>query len=186
MKNFVSTTLLLCVLTVIATAPLFAAGSQEGSMTGSWFGGSSNQENAGYKYQYTFIKNGPNSYYATADGAYNPDSLGAAVATNWTGELIEGEDGSYTIRLIALTTNDPVEPPEELPTILAVEGALEMNGAEKMTIRYHYFAAHEWGTEPFVDKPVQWMLPPGSDPIVEHIQRMSTASELPKQTVSTP
>jgi hypothetical protein len=186
MKQPIRTAVLVCVLASIAAVPLFAAGTQEDSVTGTWFGGSSNEENAGYKYQYTFIRNGQNSYYATADGAYNPDSLGAAVATTWTGELLSGEDGSYTIRLIALTTNDPEEPPEELPVILAVEGSLEMNGTGEMTIRYHYFAAHEWGTVPFVDEPVQWMLPPGSDPIVERIRRMPTASQLPQQTVSTP
>lgn len=184
MKKSVFSAVLFCVLAVVAAVPLFAAGSQEESVTGTWFGGSSNEENAGYKYQYTFIKNGPDSYYATADGAYNPDSLGAAVATNWTGELMKNEDGSYTIRLISLTTNDPVEPPEELPSILAVEGTVQMNGNEEMTIRYHYFAMHDWDTVPFMDKPVQWMLPPGSDPIVERIHRMPSDSVLPSQAVS--
>ena len=28
-------------------------------------------------------------FFAMADGAYNPDSLGAAVAITWTGELVK-------------------------------------------------------------------------------------------------
>jgi len=28
-------------------------------------------------------------FFAIADGAYNPDSLGATVATTWTGELVK-------------------------------------------------------------------------------------------------
>jgi len=75
-------------------------------LRGSWYGGSSNPDNAGYKYHYTFIPTGTGRWYAMADGAYNPDSLGAAVATTWTGEVIE-RNGTYEIRLLALTTNDP-------------------------------------------------------------------------------
>ena len=69
-----------------------------------------------------------------ADGAYNPDSLGAAVATTWTGEVVKTTANSYEIRLIALTTNDPTAPPEELPMIWAVRGDLEMDGCDRITI----------------------------------------------------
>lgn len=162
----------------------FAAGNRESAasdrdpLRGSWYGGSSNPDNAGYKYQYTFIPTGAGRWYVMADGAYNPDSLGAAVATTWTGEVI-ARDGKYEIRLLALTTNDPTEPPEELPSVNAVRGFLSMESDSKVVINYESWGAYKWGDAPFVSEPAKWMLRPGAGKITETIQRMSTAVKAP-------
>jgi hypothetical protein len=168
------------ILVVCSAISGYAGGAGECSLAGTWYGGSYNPENAGYKYQYTFSPVKGGRFFAMADGAYNPDSLGAAVATTWTGEVVKTTGGGYEIRLIALTTNDPTEPPEELPMILAVRGDLEKDGCDTITIRYTWFAVYQWDTVPFVDEPVAWNLYAGSDPIVETIQRMPTGSELPE------
>jgi len=142
-------------------------------LRGTWYGGSSNPDNAGYKYQYTFIPTGKDRWYVMADGAYNPDSLGAAVWTTWTGEVVK-RSGRYEIRMIALLTNDPVHPPEELPTIHGVMGLLTLNSERQVTINYDTWAAYKWGDDPFVSEPQSWMLAPGKGPpITEVINRMS-------------
>lgn len=163
------------VLVVVAVPPLFAMGARD-ELQGTWYGGSSNPDNAGYKYQYTFIPTGPNRWYAMADGAYNPDSLGAAVATRWTGEVVKS-GGRYEIRLIALTTNDPDEPPEELPTIQAVRGWIESEGEGEVMISYDLYALYDWNQVPFEEEPEAWLLAPGEGLIEEAISRVSSEVE---------
>jgi hypothetical protein len=180
MNRSVPVVLTVLLLVFIASSPIYAGGTGECSPAGTWYGGSYNPENEGYKYQYTFFPIKAGRYSAMADGAYNPDSLGAAVATTWTGEVYRAEGDSYEIRLIALTTNDPTEPPEELPMIWAVKGDLEVDGCDTITITYNWFAIYEWDKVPFVDEPIAWNLYAGSDPIVETIQRMPTGTELPE------
>jgi hypothetical protein len=114
-----------------------------------------------------------------ADGAYNPDSLGAAVATTWTVEVI-ARDGEYEIRLLALTTNDPTEPPDELPTVHAVRGFLSVESDGKAVINYESWDAYNWGDAPFESEPAAWMFPPGTGTtITETIQRLSMAELSP-------
>ena len=163
------------------------------SPTGTWYGGSYRLEHAGYKYQYSFVPSGQGLYFAMADGVYNPDTLMAAVATTWTGVLQwkrDGDDdeyddaykkseGGYEIRLIALTSNDPIDPPEELPMIWAVRGDLLIKDCHTITIEYDWFAIYEWDQVPFVDEPVTWLILSGDDPIIETIKRMPMYSELP-------
>lgn len=175
---------LVTVLIAFAGTLAFAGGTRgasamsEDPLCGSWYGGSYNPDNAGYKYQYTFIPTGKGRWYVMADGAYNPDSLGAAVATTWTGEVIE-RDGKYEIRLLALTTNDPTEPPEEVPTVHGVQGFITLDSDGEATINYNSWGAYNWGDSPFVSEPATWMLPPGSSPITETIQRVSTQAAAP-------
>lgn len=167
--------LMALVLLVVAALPLVAMGAQD-ELQGTWYGGSSNPDNAGYKYQYTFIPTGPNRWYVMADGAYNPDSLGAAVATRWTGEVVKS-GGTYEIRMIALTTNDPDEPPEELPTIQAVRGWIERTEKSEVVISYDLYALYDWNQVPFEEDPEAWFLAPGDGVIEEAISRMETEVE---------
>jgi hypothetical protein len=180
MKKCVTVILVVGISILISSVPIYSSGVSECSPAGTWYGGSYNPENAGYKYQYTFSPMKAGRFFAMADGAYNPDSLGAAVATTWTGEVVRAKANSYEIRLIALTTNDPTEPPEELPMIWAVRGDLKIDGCDTITITYTWFAIYKWDTVPFVDAPVSWNLHAGDDPIVETIRRMPTGTTLPK------
>jgi hypothetical protein len=159
---------------------VFAEGVSECSPAGTWYGGSYNPDNAGYKYQYTFSPIKAGRFFAMADGAYNPDSLGAAVATTWTGELVKQTGKNYEIRLIALTTNDPTEPPEELPMIWALRGDVRLEGCDQITITYDWFTICEWDKVPFVDDPVSWNHFAGDEPIVDTIRRMPMGTELPE------
>ncbi len=164
--------LVLC-LAAAVVLPAIANGSAEDPLRGTWYGGSSNPDNVGFKYQYTFIPTGPNRWHAMADGAYNPDSLGAAVETRWTGEVLRA-NGKYEIRLIALTTNDPVDPPDELPKIHAVRGYVSFPSSGAAQIQYDLFGTYDWSQTPFVDEPVSWILEPGQGTIDEKIQRVDT------------
>ena len=166
-------------LTVVISAPIYAENSRC-TPTGTWYGGSYNPENEGYKYHYTFVPAEPGSYFAMADGAYNPDTLGAAVATTWTGELVKRSGNTYEIRLIALTSTDPTDPPDVLPMVWAVKGNVRFEGCDKITIEYDWFAIYEWGKVPFVDMPAQWNLYAGEGPIVETIIRMPMGKTPPR------
>jgi hypothetical protein len=77
------------VLAIVVTGA-FAGGvrDKEGGtdpLCGSWYGGDPNPDIIGYKYHYSFIPAGPDRWYIMAQGIYNPDSLGAAVMSKWTG-----------------------------------------------------------------------------------------------------
>jgi len=134
MKKCLPIVLTVVILAFGSSFMVFAGGVSECSPAGTWYGGSYNPDNAGYKYQYTFSPMKAGRFFAMADGAYNPDSLGAAVATTWTGELVKKSGKNYEIRLIALTTNDPTEPPEELPMIWAVRGDARLETASMIFI----------------------------------------------------
>ena len=164
---------------IVSSFIVFAGGGNKCNPAGTWYGGSYVPEHEGFKYQYTFVPSKPGQFFAMADGAYNPDSLGAAVATTWTGELVKKSGGSYEIRLISLMTTDPIHPPEELPMIWAVRGDVQFDGCDKITIKYNWFAIYAWDKVPFVDDPVTWLIHAGDDPIVETIRRMFMDTELP-------
>jgi hypothetical protein len=166
-------------LMFVISAPVFAEDGRC-TPTGTWYGGSYVPDHEGYKYQYTFVQSEPGRYFAMADGAYNPDTLGAAVATTWTGELVKTSGNAYEIRLIALTTTDPTDPPNELPMVWAVRGNVRFDGCDRMVIEYDWFVVYEWGKIPFVDVPAVWNLYDGEGPIVETIIRMPTGTTLPR------
>jgi hypothetical protein len=172
-------TLLGIVVVLLAAANLFAGGSadQGGELRGTWYGGSSNSNDAGYKYQYTFIPTGPDRWYAMADGAYGPDSLDAAIATKWTGEVVKNSDG-MEIRLITLSTKDAVHPPEELPIIQGVRGSVTPQDDGSLMIKYDLYGVWSWGQSVFEDDPAAWVLEPGSGSIDEVVQRMPMDSKL--------
>ena len=161
---------------------------QNCTQTGTWYGGSYVPEHEGYKYQYTFIPIETEGHYSvTADGVYNPDTLGAEVATTWTGQMVKKhgrhggkakDNSAYEIRLIALTSTDPVDPPEVLPMIWAVKGDVRFDGCDTLIIEYDWFAIHTWDKVPFVDEPDVWLLYDGQK-IVETIKRMPMKSKLP-------
>ena len=161
---------------VAVSSPLWASGSGEDELSGTWFGGSTNPDHEGFKYKYVFVPTGPDRWCLIANGAYSPDSIGAQVATPWSGEVFASDDG-YEMRLIALTTNDPVHPPEELPTIQAVRGYLSIDEAGVGHITYDLYALYGWDQIPFVDEPSAWVLEPGTGELRETIHRISTKNE---------
>lgn len=146
---------------------------------GTWYGGSYNPDHAGFKYQYTFIPVNADHFILICDGAYNPDSLGAAVLTNFTGELVKKSDKNYEIRIIALSTNDPTHPPEELPVIIAGRADVELDSCDQMTITYTFGAFYEWGKVPFVDDPLLINITEDK-PVMETLNRMPMRTQLPK------
>ena len=165
--------------TIVSSFTVFAKGANECTPAGTWYGGSYYEGHAGYKYHYTFTPTQAGRFFAMADGAYYPDSLGVAIITTWTGEMVEKSGGSYEIRLIGISLTDPNEPSEESPMIWAGKGDVQFDGCDKMTIEYNFFAIYEWDKVPFVDDPVTWVLYSGDDPIVETIKRMHMGTELP-------
>lgn len=179
-------------LSIISSFMAFAESDRKCTQTGTWYGGSYNDDHEGYKYQYTFIPTKPGRRFSvTADGVYNPDTLGAAeVATTWTGEMVkkpskaiggsdDSNDGStYEIRLIALTSTDPIDPPEVLPMIWAVKGDVRFDGCNTLMITYDWFAVYTWEKVPFVDEPDMWVLNSGQA-IDESIKRMPMNTKLP-------
>jgi hypothetical protein len=176
-------TLVAFVILAVAVTGVFASGvGGKGAGTdplcGTWYGGSTNPDHAGFKYQYTFIPTGSDRWYVMAQGIYNPDSLGAAVLSRFTGEVVH-LDGDYEIRLIAMATTDPVDPPDELPVIHAVRGGLTVNSENEVTVEYDLYGIYAWDTTPFVDEPAVWGIPPNSTVLTEIIHRMRMDVALP-------
>jgi hypothetical protein len=180
MKKCILIVMSVVILVVVSSFMVFAGEKDSDcSPAGTWYGGSSFPDHAGFKYQYTFIPVEADRFLLTAEGAYNPDSLGAAVATTFTGELVKKADGSFEIRLIALTTTDPTHPPEELPMIVAGKADVQFDGCDKMIITYDWAGFYKWDSVPFVDYPVAWMIKPDK-PTVETLNRMRMGTELPE------
>jgi hypothetical protein len=113
-----------------------------------------------------------------AQGIYNPDSLGAAVMSKWTGEVVRS-GGVYEMRIMAMTTTDPVDPPDEFPIIMAARGWITVNSENEIETSYDQWGAYAWGTTPFVDEPATWMLPPNSTVIREVLHRIRMDVDLP-------
>lgn len=173
---------LLSLLYVLFLVPAIAAkGGGDNELTGVWYGGSTFPDHQGYKYQYTFTPSGPDMYMAMADGAYGPVSFGAGLQTKWTGEVRKLDNGDYEIRLISLITGEPVEPPNELPNVLAVVGDLKILDSGEVEIKYQWYGSYMWGRKIFVDKPDVWFLYKDSPPIVEIIERAPGEGSLPDQ-----
>ena len=171
-------TLVTMVFLVVAATCMFAGGIRGADpLSGTWYGGSTNPDHAGYKYQYTFVPTGTNRWYAMADGMYSPDTFGAALLSKWTGEVHRSGD-VYEIRLLAMTTNDPVDPPDELPTIHVVRGWITFNSENEITTEYDLWGIYAWGTTPLIDEPAVWALEPNST-ITEVLHRMRMDVELP-------
>lgn len=165
--------LLVLMVVVAASAQVWASGNAEDELSGTWYGGSESPDHAGFKYQYVIVPTGPDQWGVTAHGAYNADSIGAAVKTPWAGEVAKNGD-EYELRLIALTTNDPVDPPEELPTIQAVRAMMSIDSEGVGHITYDFYALYTWDQIPYVDEPATWVLEPGAGEIKETMHRVQT------------
>jgi hypothetical protein len=146
--------------------------TSECSPAGTWYGGSS-----GAKYHYNFVPGEAGRFFLTAEGAYSPDLLGAALLTTFTGELEKKSDENYEIRVMALSRKDPTDS-EELPVIVAGIGDVQLEGCDKMTITYNFGAFYEWGKVPFVDEPLSMFITE-DNPGVETLDRMLMGTQLP-------
>ena len=174
---------LILVVLAIAVTGVFASGTRSKSgeadpLCGTWYGGDPNPDLIGYKYHYSFIPTGPDRWYIMAQGIYNPDSLGAAVMSKWTGEVVRS-GGVYEMRIMVMTTTDPVDPPDEFPIIMAARGWITVNLENEIETSYDQWGAYTWGTTPFVDEPATWMLPPNSNVITEVLHRIRMDVDLP-------
>jgi hypothetical protein len=170
-------TLLVLVVTAIATSVAFAGGTAERSgrtdpLCGTWYGGSSNPDHAGYKYQYTFIPTGRDRWYVMAQGLYTAATFGGAILTNWTGEVLRSGD-TYELRLIGMTTNDPVDPPDELPTVIGGRAWVTLQSEHEAKIEYDMGGVYSWGKRPFIDDPDMRNITPDAK-VTEIIHRMRT------------
>ena len=144
----------------------------EYSPAGTWYGGS-----ATAKYHYNFIPGQDGRFFLTAQGAYSPDLLGAALLTTFTGELEKKSVNNYEIRLMALSRKDPADG-KELPVVVTGKGDAVLEGPDKMTITWSFGAFYEWGKVPFVDEPLSKMITEDK-PTVEVVNRMLMGTQLP-------
>lgn len=176
-------TLAIIVVLVIALTGVFASGAKEKEggtdpLCGTWFGGGPDSDTIGYKYQYTFIPTGPDRWFALAQGIYEPVALGAAIMSQWTGE-VQRIDGTYEIRIMSMFITNPANPPEEYPVVHAIRGWLTVHSENEIGTSYDLWGAYAWDTTPYVDEPAVWMLPFGSPAITEVLHRLRMDVELP-------
>ena len=54
-----------------------------------------------------------------------------------------------------------------------------MDGCDKMTIKYDWFAIYEWDKVAFVDDLVTWLRYSDDEPLVETVKRIHIDTELP-------
>ena len=145
-------------------------------LQGSWYGGSSNPDHAGYKYHYTFIPTGSDRWYVEAQPSYTAATFGGAILSNFTGEVVL-VDGAYEVRLLAMMGKDPVDPPGELPTVIAGRGWITLTSENGATIEYDFGGFYEWGKTPFVDEPAIQNISPEAT-VKEVIHRMRVDVEI--------
>jgi hypothetical protein len=95
--------------------------------------------------------------------------------SDWTGEVLRSGD-VYEIRLLNMTIPDRVDPPDELPTIIAGRGWITVNSEHEATIKYDFSAFYAWGTTPLADEPaVSGITPDATVTEVIHRMRMDVA-----------
>jgi len=179
MKKSIKVCLFSLLMALICLNILFSGGTRDNALTGTWYGGSTFPDHQGYKYQYTFTPTAPGKYMVIADGAYGPASFGAGLQTKWTGTAVKLTEGGYEIRLISMITGEPVEPPDELPMVLAVMGKITIPGSGKAELSYYWYGMYQWGKKPFVDVPATWFLYEDSPPIDEILDKMESANTPP-------
>ncbi len=150
-------------LAVVVVGGLAANAAREDPLSGTWYGGSTMAEHQGYKYQYVISPIGPDRWQLLGDGAYNADTFGAALKTSWSGE-IRKNGNHYDLRLMCLTSTDPTDPPNVLPTIIAGHANVILVGPDEISFEYDAAGTFTWGTVPFVDKAAAWMYTPSSGP----------------------
>ena len=158
MKRFV----IVVVLSVLATV-VFASGTGEDSLTGTWYGGSVKEDHMGWKYMYTFTPVGRNQWSVLVDPAYNPELWGSPVSTKWTGGIVKIDDG-YRMRIMMMYQPDVNIPPMEHPVVVAYEATVELTGENELQLTYVFGAEYRLEQRPFVDTPVDVYKGPG-DPV---------------------
>jgi hypothetical protein len=166
-KNFL---LFFCVIAFLMVAPHFAQdNSDQCTPAGTWWGGSSNPANAGFKYMMTIFPSGEGKYVVFIQAAYSLETIGEPVQMAWTGELVIGEPVQmawtgelvkikqnqevYEIRAMSLTNSDAGFPPNALPYIYAIRGTIKIRNCNTIKVTIDFFGFYQWGKEPFIDAP---------------------------------
>jgi len=165
------------VMVVAASAQLSAMGSAD-PFAGAWFGGSTAADGSQHKWGYIFTPAGQDRWIITCERAFAPEVFGAALATQFGGE-IRKVGSTYEARLACLATNDTSATPKDLPNILAARAVITILGPGELKLTYDTLGIWKWGTTPFVDQPIHWAYRRGIDPpTVETLSRLKTDVEV--------
>ena len=154
-------------------------GPKEDPISGTWYGGSSSPDHAGFKYVYQFSPIGEGRWQvacfpASIAAAYGPNAL----MTPFGGEIVKTASG-YELRLRSLATATAVAPPKDLPVVIAARAILTVVGPNEIKLVYDTAGMYAWGKVPFVDDALGWAYRPGNgDPVPETIYKMQTTVDI--------
>ena len=156
------------------TGPASAAGA---TPAGTWRGGSAYEaggdpyNDLGVRYVCTITPIGSDRYNALWEGSYvtPPDY---ARMTQYSGELVKQDDGTYECVGMAYFNTSDTFPPETLPQVWVIHGEMEMPDSNTVRFTWDTFDAYDWHSEPFVDPP---LFQPAATPIVEVYKRFTVS-----------
>jgi hypothetical protein len=167
-------------LGVLVVGGLSALGGKEDDpISGTWYGGSSFPDHAGFKYIYVFSPIAAGRWQLLCFPVSNPAAYGGfTIMTPFAGEIVKTASG-YELRLISLGTATAAAPPSELPTIVAGRAILTVVGPSEIKLVYDTAGAWAWGKVPFVDAAMGWSYRPGNGgPVPETLHKMQTTVDI--------
>jgi hypothetical protein len=164
---------------VLVVGGLSAMAEKEDPISGTWYGGSSFPDHAGFKYVYQFAPLGSDRWQVTCFIASNPAAYGGfAIMTPFSGEIRKTGSG-YELRILSLGTATAEVPPKDLPTIVGARALLTVVGSTEIKLLYDTAGVWAWGKEPFVDAAAAWMYRPGNGgPVPETIRKMQATVDI--------
>jgi hypothetical protein len=166
-------------LGVLVVGGLSAMSTKEDPITGTWYGGSSSPDHAGFKYLYQFYPIGEGRWQVACFPVSNPASYGPfALMTPFGGEIVKTASG-YELRLITLGTATAVAPPKDLPMVVGARAILTVVGQNEIKLVYDTAGMFAWGKVPFVDDALGWAYRPGNGgPVPETLYKMQTTVDI--------
>jgi hypothetical protein len=175
MKRFA----LVLFLGVLVVGGLSAAGAKDDPISGTWYGGSSSPDHAGFKYIYVFSPIADGRWQVLCFIASSPAAYGfPAIMTPFAGEIVKSATG-YEMRILAMGTASANVPPTELPNVTGARAILTVAGPNEIKLVYDTAGMYAWGKTPFVDSPLGWAYRPGSgDPTPETIYKMQATVDI--------
>ncbi len=162
-----------------ALIPCLAQGfGNECTPAGTWYGGGADPSLTIHspKYLLTIVPSRAGRYSIRADEGFSTNPAVVAKLSEFSGELIKQEDGTYRAYALALANSSSVPPPMGGldPQIWAIREHVTLTDCNTLQFEIDFFAVYAWGHTPFLDTPDGYRLPPGTVAI-ETYKRMATS-----------
>lgn len=167
------------VLLLVAVIPCLAQGfGNECTPAGTWYGGAPDPNPPTLhspKYLLTIVPTRAGHYSIRADEGFSTNPAVVAKLSEFSGELIKLQDGTYKAYVLGLANPSSVPPPMGGldPQIWAIHEHASLTDCNTLVFEVTFNAVYSWGLRPFLDTPN--LLKPVAS---ETYHRMATWCEL--------